>query len=175
MGLDISAYEHASLIPGHPVVRGHCKEHEDYRPEVIRACVVHHSMLPSTDGLEMDADHPEPSGFVWGPCLRTGGQDLHFRAGSYSGYNRWREALAESVGELVGEGEPDRPFGRLIWFADNEGTIGPKAAATLLTDFHTYRDRFVAHVRGSDEYVYLYDEWTKAFNLAADTGCVDFG
>ncbi len=51
-----------------------------------------------------------------------------FRAGSYDGYNTWREQLAALVGttpEDVWANPQPGPFMELINFADNEGFIGP--------------------------------------------------
>ena len=87
-----------------------------------------------------------------------------FRAGSYSGYGAWRAALAS-----VAEGA----FWELINFSDCEGTIGPVVSAKLAKDFETHRDRIQDEVR--DEYfMHLYDAWMKAFQTAADGGCVTF-
>ena len=90
-------------------------------------------------------------------------EQMGFRAGSYSGYNDWREWLAQLAGYkpvIVPAGEKigmlnhaDRrhsysagawavdsgPFHELINFSDCEGTIGPEIAAKLAQDFKDFQ------------------------------------
>lgn len=118
--------------------------------------------------------------------------DSHgFRAGSYGGYNAWREWLAALVGyketEYVAsfgglqkaraaacwEGETG-PFSELINFSDCDGTIGPKAADKLAKDFAEWDERAKAADR-ADGYNYSrYKEWRKACEMAADGGAIAF-
>jgi hypothetical protein len=105
-----------------------------------------------------------------------------FRAGSYSGYNHWRADLARQFnpqpqvpGERYpGEPDPDGPFYELIWFADNEGCIGELAAAELLADFRAHADRYDPKDDIDGWYRSKYDDWTRAFELAAAGGLVRF-
>lgn len=111
-----------------------------------------------------------------------------FRAGSYGGYNQWREELAKLAGypsrpeERYGRVEErhDRgaqeagqgPFFELIYFSDCEGTIGPKFSAKLAKDFSDYQAKADGH---TDEYWRdKYTEWRKAFEFAANNGAVSF-
>lgn len=107
------------------------------------------------------------------------GKFLEFRAGSYSGYNRWRYWLATSAlgvsPEVIWEKPDDykdKPFYELINFADNEGTIGPRTSANLAKDFAEHEGRILAN---ADEYdARLYREWRNAFELASNGGAVSF-
>jgi hypothetical protein len=108
------------------------------------------------------------------------GSRLSFRAGSYSGYGEWRDWLARISGwaspqecwAKAQEGA-EGPFMELIHFADNEGYIGPHAAAKLAADFETFRPRAKAHAE--DEWnLALYDRWWAAFQIAAEGGVVEF-
>ncbi len=107
--------------------------------------------------------------FLDGGCYeRTDETKTHgFRAGSYGGYNRWRQNLQDQF-------NPDRnqggPFYELIWFADNEGTIGPEAAVDLLADFREHEARYRPLWEQGD----TYSDWMRAFELAADSGLVRF-
>ncbi len=104
-----------------------------------------------------------------------------FRAGSYSGYNKWRDRLAA----LTGWGSADAcwesfaesgPFLELINFADNEGFIGASVAAKLARDFADYRAA-ITNQLGPDEraeFLYAYEDWAKVITLAAQGGCVLF-
>jgi hypothetical protein len=119
-------------------------------------------------------------GLVHSGCYETTEQtETHgFRAGSYGGYNRWRESLAKQFnpqskapGERYwGEPDPKKPFYELIWFADNEGSIGPDAAKDLLADFREHADVWVPCFEDWD----TYKDWTRAFELAAAGGLVKF-
>ena len=108
----------------------------------------------------------------------------HFRAGSYSGYNAWREELAELAGYPLTEGDrglrhdsgawdaTEGPFWELINFADNEGTIGPVVSAKLAKDFAAYQEKADTHPSG--HFRDLYAQWRIAFEDAAQDGAVDF-
>lgn len=109
-------------------------------------------------------------------------EEFRFRAGSYSGYNVWREQLAELAGyPQVGAHKPystgawestSGPFWELINFADNEGVIGPVVAKKLARDFAEHQSKADAH---PDQYFRVkYSEWRRAFEMAADGGAVDF-
>lgn len=115
---------------------------------------------------------------------------LGFRAGSYSGYNNWRESLAKLAGypAVVEDGyrtfashavgawkAASGPFWELINFADNEGTIGPVAAAKLAKDFADFDEQAQAFDPDGDGWFYdRYTLWRQAMEMAADGGAVDF-
>lgn len=111
----------------------------------------------------------------------TGQFREHFRAGSYSTYNWWREllctvALGKEPKEIWENPEKwkDQPFFQLINFSDCEGVIGPITAEKLARDFQENRNRFIAHplVRQPDSE--LYDAFQTAFAVASGGGCVVF-
>jgi hypothetical protein len=114
----------------------------------------------------------EDSSFVEGGCYETtGATETHgFRAGSYNGYNAWRRDLARQFNP---DTKPDLPFYELIWFADNEGCIGPDAAADLLADFCQHESAYAPEFH--EEYFReQYADWTRAFDLASSRGLVEF-
>lgn len=101
---------------------------------------------------------------------------LKFRAGSYGGYNDWREQLAQLAGyasarhvwndHLLG------PFVELINFSDCEGVIGSEAAQKLATDFAAFNEKALKH---KDPWFYrMYRRWWMAFEIASDGGAVEF-
>ncbi|NUS02048.1 MAG: hypothetical protein HOV97_05735 [Nonomuraea sp.] len=133
----------------------------------------------SMRGLLGTSEHFQ-TGFIGGRCyaMTPESETFGWRAGSYGGYNAFRRELAALLGHtvedywhgLVGD---DEPFYELINFADNEGTIGPEAAADLLADFRAHRDSYLE--RHADEWSREgYDDWIKALEIAADGGLVDF-
>lgn len=95
---------------------------------------------------------------------------LEFRAGSYSGYNWWRARL-----EKFAEGED---FQELINFADNEGVIGSVVSRKLANDFNKNAERASLYAltlgEEADYWFKLYKLWQEAFEMAADSGAVDF-
>jgi hypothetical protein len=111
-----------------------------------------------------------------------------FRAGSYGGYNMWRDRLAQIAG--YPSAPMERPFGgiesrhdhgafeadggpfwELILFSDCEGTIGPKVSAKLVKDFHDFQ---IVADRQDDSFLERYNMFRKAFEWGADDGAVDF-
>lgn len=111
-----------------------------------------------------------------------------FRAGSYSGYNAWREELAKLAGYPEIETEDygikrkrhdagawkagGGPFWELIHFSDCEGTIGAKVSAKLADDFAKFQPQADAHPE--EWFRSKYAEWFQAFNVASDAGAVSF-
>jgi hypothetical protein len=108
-------------------------------------------------------------------------ESFGFRAGSYSGHGWFRDNLALLVGYLSAEArwtdEAAGPFLELIDFADNEGCIGSVVAAKLAADFAKWQERaekFAPSLREGDYWLATYANWRKAFEMAADSGAVDF-
>lgn len=177
MGLDITAYQRATLLTDHePPTDDWCPSERMDGTGHMQAYVDHAAFLPSAAGLEMyggPGREPSPNAPVRGRCYRLGGRRIDFRAGSYGGFGRWRSAL-ESVA-LQLPTDDGRPFYLLTYFSDCEGWIGPKAAAVLANQFEVYGQRVKELF--TDEGAYgadLYDQWGAAFRLAADHGVVRF-
>ena len=127
------------------------------------------------DGLRSDVVYAFKSSFA-------------FRAGSYSGYNAWRNELAKLAGykaspyEFLGKTElrydatvwqlQQGPFWELINFSDAEGVIGPVACKKVYQDFVQYSQAAEQH---SDLYFReSYADWKKAFEMCADNGAIVF-
>ena len=98
-----------------------------------------------------------------------------FRAGSYGGYNAWRDSLDSFKGNVA--------FNELINFADNEGVIGSIVSAKLFNDFKTYEKEaieFSETLKLNESYYYgefwlaRYYDWMKAFEYASNGGAVNF-
>ena len=123
----------------------------------------------------------------------SSGNGMSFRAGSYSGYNEWRDQLARMAGytsaaEVWNKCNVDEtfdgPFVKLINFSDCEGTLGTQVAKALYEDFVEFEERAIdwADKHLSDEgynerkwFLEKYDDWKEACQLAADNGCIIFG
>ena len=102
-----------------------------------------------------------------------------FRAGSYSGYSRWREQLSQAIHGV----EPrtiwqerhweNKPFFGIIHFTDCDGVIGASMSGVLANEFKEHRHFFAAHV--PDDYaLHIYDDFAHAFAVAARSGAVIF-
>jgi hypothetical protein len=168
MGLDITAYRKLVASPNEPMEDGCPVDYDN-------------AVAASTAILSWTEQHwPGRTHYIL-PGVYRFAEDFDFRAGSYSGYNRWREWLSIVAGHgnpsTLWEAEsPQGPFVELINFADNEGIIGPTVSAKLAKDFAEHEDRIAALCAGNDRNYELtkYREWRKAFELAADGGMVEF-
>lgn len=158
MCVDITAYSKLALTEPH--------ERTD------RNCYGEHLHAFVLDGFDASL-----RGLEAGRCyVRTDDTgEAEIMSASYGGYNRWREHLSEAALGVTPQEvwkDPDayrdRPFFELINFADNEGTIGPEAAADLLADFTD-----TVHARLADT-VPHWQDWIDGLRLAADGGLVDF-
>lgn len=158
MGLDVTAYE--TVGP-----RVEVGEDEDF--EGIHIYNPDH--FPGATRCELARGRYESRGTVFG-----------FRAGSYSGYNRWREQLASLVGtspEALWANHTEGPFAELINFSDCEGALHGAVARKLRDDFIAWQERaeaFNATLSATDLgwFIERYNDWRKAFELAADAGAV---
>jgi hypothetical protein len=144
MGLDISAYSRVVPITGEMM--------DAWRhPEVY----VNPDFKERADGLEN------------GIYRRLEGSKEHnFRAGSYSGYNWWRDELANMA----------RPpaFEELVNFSDCEGTIGHLTSAKLAADFAAHQEKADARRDDGTMFYQKYCDWRKACEIASDNGFLSF-
>lgn len=108
-----------------------------------------------------------------------------FYAGSYSGYNAFRDALCRAVHrcsakEMWARPESERvgPFAELINFSDSEGCIGPKTSAKLARDFAEHATVVLAFLRAENDpyqwFTRLYNDFRRGFEMAAQGGFVAF-
>ena len=121
-----------------------------------------------------------------------------FYAGSYGGYNVWRNLLSILAGyknsEYVwknfnnlirknklnvinGENISFPPFYELINFSDAEGIICSDICKKLYKDFVDFDEKAQEKIHDEKfgEYFYeKYKEWTQAFKIASDNGAVSF-
>lgn len=163
MGLDITAYSHLKAVGKH--TEDWCDDYENH----VQA-FAYDSFPQSFRGVPVLGTRTvNASTFLEGGCfaITDQTQTLGFRAGSYSGYGEWRESLQRQFNPGR---DPDSPFYELIWFADNEGAIGPDAARDLLADFQTHAAAYVGDGWMQKKYL----DWTSACRLAADNGLIDF-
>ena len=179
MGVMISAYSRLALTEPHTYDGDAC-----YDLGHIHA-FAYAGFEQSTRGL---ADHDRPvtlgrEACIGGRCYIQTPETVERKvcSWSYSGYGEWRRELAKAVLDVDVEDvwkDPDayrdRPFFELLEFADNEGTIGPEAAADLLVDFREHRDQVPVDEIEFSGVTPLPDRWIEALTLAADGGLVRF-
>lgn len=113
-----------------------------------------------------------------------GEEGINFQAGSYGGYNEWRNELsvlmlgcpARYVWEHSEEYK-DKPFYELIDFSDCEGYIGPSISRKLAQDFENHRRMLSNRFAMSDPEYFIekYNLWASAFKQAAEkSGVIKF-
>lgn len=178
MGLDITAYSGITKLEavfdedGEPI-NPETREPVDYDLWVY----ANHDFPGRADGVEDRALYKADGSFG-------------FHAGSYSGYNRWRDELARLAGYPEGtvtsygadrkthcaacwDGQ-EGPFSELINFSDCKGVIGPAVSAKLAKDFAEFQKK--ADIFGWENLWFkdLYNQWRKAFEMAANNGAVKF-
>ena len=100
-----------------------------------------------------------------------------FRAGSYGGYNRFRNQLCLasnniSADELWKSENENLKFYWLINFSDCEGYIGTDYCKILYDEFIKYEKEVKEKL--SIDYHDKYDKFKEAFKLAFDNGLVNF-
>ena len=170
MGLDITAYKSIKKL-------GSCENYDDYEKQ-----------FDEYDTLYIVNSNKYFPGMMSG--IETNDvysyEDMYdFRAGSYSGYNRWRELLCKTmVGVLPSLvwGNKDcfkgGPFIELINFTDCDGIIGPEMCKKLHKDFIDNKDTIDNRQDVGDDleeyFERLYLEWCKAFEFASQDGCLVF-
>lgn len=160
MGLDISTYRKLVLANGNEAFdeTGELKYEEGWHQ-----MFVNHNFPSQADGIED------------GKAYR-GEEGKGFRAGSYGGYNRWRETLASIAGYTspaeVWDNPKPGPFFELVNFSDCEGVIGPDTSRKLAKDFADFYEK--AKALGDEYFFQKYEEWKAAFEFASDSGAVCF-
>lgn len=175
MGLDCTAYSNVTVLPADT------DRDQDY--DTCISAFAYEGFHQSTRGL---ADHDVVTTDEHGTWIAerlydiTDSETFGWHAGSYSGYGRWRQSLADIAGWTLDPSNPqasaDHPFFELVWFADNEGCIGHEAAADLLQDFRDHRLAYMA-VHENDPSTWFasaYDEWIRALELASQHGFIRF-
>ena len=121
--------------------------------------------------------------------ITPGSERDSFRAGSYSGYNQFRNLLCWAIHGICQEdfwnskNSDEEEFGALIDFSDCEGTICYSVAAELHRSFKNNRKRFKDYLNSlgddlsfEDGHYFMekYDDWTKATRVASDNGLLIF-
>lgn len=166
MGLDVTAFTKLTPAPEVVVEDGYAMEENCWHAGAETIKWTEDNWPGRTAGIESGATYRASDTFG-------------FSAGSYGGYNRWREQLAQLAGFISPRSVWDKetkegPFVEQINFADNEGVIGPIVAAKLAKDYREFYDRALAIRADREWFVTKYHEWMRAFELAADGGAVEF-
>lgn len=136
----------------------------------------------------LNPDFPGRADEIEDRAIYSAEDSMGLHAGSYGGYNRWREKLAELAGYPAGDYEQygrtyqshcvpcwngeTGPFSELINFSDCEGVIGAAVSAKLAKDFAEFQQ--AADQIEDERFRAKYAEWRKAFEMASDAGAVSF-
>ena len=150
MGLDIVAFENIQRVE---------KETND-----SFAPYVNPDFPGRADEIEKDSQYISKNRF-------------HFHAGSYSGYNEWRDMLAKLAGydsaRSVWQTNSQGPFSELINFSDCEGVIGASVSKKLAQDFEKYQSAADEH--RFDWFTEQYNRWRKAMRRFSGSATGMFG
>lgn len=175
MGLDVTAYSGLQFIESMDDI------------EAFEEKYWTGSELTATYVSKYDGGFPEHLGSLIKGSVYSFKNEYDFRAGSYSGYNYWRDLLSRAALKVPAQTvwkNPDQfrdlPFYWLVNFSDCEGYIGPEKCAILLKNFTELRATVEASLPASDtawppdEFMTRYDMWMTALQLAADGGMLMF-
>lgn len=164
MGLDITAYKNVKFIETLPDVEEFEKKY-DWQDKF--------------DFTYDNPSFPDRQGPIKPNAVYSYEDEFGFRAGSYGGYNEWREQLSQvalNVSPHVVWNNPAKfagmPFVELINFSDCEGILGTEVCQKLLKDFGTFQAQ--ADQQHDEWFTRKYNEWHKAFEYAAQNGYIDF-
>lgn len=178
MGLDITAYEKLMKIPDVKYIDG-----EVYNKELETVDYGDYDFV-----AHINSEFPGRADDVEDRGVYSAEESFGFRAGSYGGYNMWRNRLAKLAGypegtyERYGKDWPSYcvscwngaqgPFAELINFSDCEGVIGAAVSKKLAEDFAAFEE--AAKATQDEQFFKLYQDWKKAFTIAANGGAVAF-
>lgn len=179
MGVLIIAYSNLEHVPEMTAEQARDNNYEIDDAKLI-VTAAYRGFEASTRGIP-GHDVPDDKGFIANAVYRTTDDTeiAMVMSRSYSGYNAFREKLANLAGLTASQiwldpdAYTDWPFFELIKFADNEGAIGYEAADDLLGDFRQHHD--LARERLDEEDLEAYEGWLTGLTLAADEGVVIFG
>lgn len=179
MSLDVTAYSRLRAVGKHEGGLDDYCYYDNHVHAFAYAC-----FPASFRGIQvLDTRTAGGSTFLEGGCYEPTEQtEMSWFSVGYGGHFAWRIDLARQFnpsadgGTELRESDPDKPFHELIWFADNEGCIGPEAAADLLADFREHADAYTpaGGMGRVEDFRRVYAAWTRAFELAADDGLVRF-
>lgn len=169
MGLDITAYRQLKKVDDSEIQR----DEEGQIDEDVFDYDNHHRFY-------VHSHYPERASEIDSDSAYTSTEEYGFRAGSYSGYNNWRNSLAQLAGYESIDGRHDKgawetdggPFWELITFSDCEGVIGSHVSKKLLADFLSFDTAAKTH--GGEYFYEVYQEFTKGLTLASDNGALEF-
>ncbi|MBV8659352.1 MAG: hypothetical protein JO142_16135 [Burkholderiales bacterium] len=134
-------------------------------------------------------DFPERFANLQAGAVYQFDRQVDFEAGSYSGFNIWRNELAKLGGyraikaktaenkteiryDAAAWQSKSGPFWELINFSDAEGVIGPVACKKLYADFVAFHSAAMADpMPGFKE---SYQDWENALKMASNNGALEF-
>jgi hypothetical protein len=180
MGLDIHAASHLRYLG--PIPKAEERDRLEQELSAQDKCLsdVYFFLYPNDPAHKAQLAGMKPGLYEYTDQTQQHG----FRAGSYSGYNWWRQQLCQFAQGVEPEevwNHPRRyrgkPFVELIDFTDCDGRIGTKVAAKLAQDFRDHKKLaadFFSTLGEENCGVEVYEDFARAFELAAQDGALRF-
>lgn len=179
MGLDVTAYRRLERVADWPADAESIDDFAEY--ESGRGYVWNGRSVTDVHPVYVQRDFPEHHSLT--PGIYAYAESNDWGAGSYSGYNQWRDWLSRSALGVSAE-EVWRNFDRwrdrgvawLINFSDCEGIIGAEVCARILADLRENEATIREQAIGQDAAWCLakLDDWLAGLEMAADGGMLDF-
>lgn len=180
MGLDTTSYRNITALPEdwQPPKTGEGPDLDELWEQGILRAGTYDCFPRAMDGLPGGRD-PDPEtrgclGSRWYQLTEPGPRTRS----SYRGHSHYRMLLKQQFWTVKQHAIPDDrqplgvPFIDLIWFADNEGLLGPEACARLAVDYANHP------VLDDGEFSYyspLHEAWGAAVAHAAGRGAIQYG
>jgi hypothetical protein len=180
MGLDITAYRNMTKADGLTV-------DDDYEVVGADGEVIEHywDRYVVIDTEESEKNWAGRTAPLEDKTVYAFAEEFDFRAGSYMGYNHWRNHLAKMAGYASDEQVFNLPphvsgaFIEHISFTDCDGVIGSVTSAKLAKDYAAFQSQAEKYAQTLDGdwvefFIRAYNNWRKAFEIAAENGAVRF-
>ena len=164
MGLDITAYRQIRKVE--------CTFSSDGEPIDANGNYIDDVRVPY-----INPHYPSRAAGIEAGVAYAWDDSFDFRAGSYGGYNAWRNQLAIVAGwgsdKACWESEKEEGLCyELICFSDCEGVFGSAVCTKLYKDFLSIKE--AAQGLEDEWFVYSFNNWLQAFEMASDGGMVRF-
>lgn len=177
MGLDVTAYRKIERVADWPADAEGIDDFAEYVPR--QGYVWQGRTVTSVHPVYVPGDFPEHHSLT--PGVYAYAESMDWGAGSYSGYNLWRDWLSRAALGVPAERVWGRNFARfrnrgvawLVNFSDCEGFIGAEVCARILADIRAHEATIRSRADDAARLERL-NTWLAGLEMAADGGMLRF-